>query len=377
MEGRAKQVVIVGGGISGMTLAVALRRQGVAAHVVEKARPEDQLGTGINLQNNALRALKQVGLLDDCLAAGFPWNSVVTRDHKGHVLDERTLPWTLEPGIPGALGIMRTTFAKILADHAEREGVDISYGTTVDKVDQHADGVDVQLSSGESLRADVLVAADGVYSPLRNLVFGTEHRPFYAGQGVWRYTVPRPETLDGFTMFRGPTGGAVGCLPLAPDTAYFFLLESSISPIRFEEAELASALAERLAPFEAPELRDAVAKIDEGRHISFRRFDILLMPQPWHRGRVVLLGDAAHSVTPQLTSGGGMAIEGAAVLAEELGRHEAVAALSAYGKRRAERVRTIYDNSLRICELEKDPTSDGSESVKLFVESFKLLDGPY
>lgn len=372
------RAVIVGGGIGGMVAAIALQRQGIAVHVVEAARREDQLGTGINLQNNALRALDQVGLLEECVAEGFGWETVTNRDKDGNVINCFELPWSKHPGRPGALGIMRTTLAEILSRHALAAGVRISYQTKVVRLDQDDERVEVELSNGTTESADLLVAADGVYSQIRGMVFGEEQRPFYAGQGVWRYTVPRPKSLDGFTMFRTAEGRSVGFLPLSEETAYYFYLETSDEPLRIERDKLADVLASRLAPFDAPEVRDVIGRMKDGWHISYRPFDILLMPAPWHRGRVVLLGDAAHSLTPQLTSGGGMAIEDAAVLAEELeARATADAALAAYSERRERRVALIYENSYRICELEKQKSANGAEATQLMIDSFTFLDTPY
>lgn len=375
---KAKKIVIVGAGISGLTLAIACRQNGMDVLLIEKARPEDQLGTGINLQNNALRALGEVGVLDECIRVGFGWNTLSTCDSKGKVLDRRELPWKLSPGVPGALGIMRTQFAEILGSRAIEVGVNISYQTTIETLTETSDSIVVTLSDGRLVEADVLAASDGVYSSTRRLVFGDEHRPYFAGQGVWRYTVPRPKTLDGFKVFRSTSGTSLGALPLSEDIAYYFILESSEQPLRFGEADLAPALEKLLSEFEAPEIRETLEGVYAGRHISYRSFDILLMPQPWHKGRTVLVGDAAHSLTPQLTSGGGMAIEDAVVLADELNRHDNVAAaLTAYGERREDRVRPIYENSLRICEIEKSRPTEAGEGVRIFVESFKLLADPY
>ena len=375
---KAEKIIVVGAGISGLTLAIACRQNGMDVLVIEKARPEDQLGTGINLQNNALRALGEVGVLDECLDAGFGWNTVSTCDSKGNVLDRRELPWKLDPGVPGALGIMRTKLAEILAGRAQAIGVTIAYQTTIETLSEEPDGIVVTLSDGKKVKADVLAASDGVYSSTRRLVFGGEPRPYFAGQGAWRYTVPRPKTLDGFKVFRSPSGISLGALPLAEDVAYYFILESSEQPLWFNEADLAPAFEKLLSEFEAPEIQETLAGVHEGRHISYRSFDILLMPQPWHKGRTVLVGDAAHSLTPQLTSGGGMAIEDAVVLADELNRHDNVeAALTAYGARREDRVRPIYENSLRICEIEKSRPTEAGEGVRIFVESFKLLADPY
>lgn len=373
-----KRAIIVGGGISGMTLAIVLQRQGIEAHVIEKARPKDQLGTGINLQQNALRALSEADVLKDCLAEGFPWNTVTTRDASGALLDISDLPWEVSPGMPGALGIMRTALADILAHHAQEAGVKASYQTSVAMLEQHDKEVVLGLSDGSTQRADIVVAAAGVYSQIREMVFGGRYRPKYAGQGVWRYTVPRPESLQGFTIYRTEKGDTLGCLPLSSKLAYYFHLETSEAPKRFRDDELAKEMARRMSVFDAPKLREAMEQISPGRHISFRRFDILLMPQPWYRGRVVLLGDAAHSLTPQLTSGAGMAVEDAVVLADCLSKFEDIAeALPVYGERREKRVRPIYENSLRICEMEKVRHPDKSEAVKLFVDSFGLLKSDY
>lgn len=373
-----KRAIVVGGGISGMTVAVALKRQGVDVHLVEKCHHADQLGTGINLQNNALRALHQVGVLQECVDSGFGWNTVTTRDAHGSALNTVSLPWEERPGMPGALGIMRTTLADILARHAKDAGVELSYNTTVTAIDQDSAGVTATLSDGRVERADILIAADGVYSNIRDMIFGREFAPVYAGQSAWRYTVRRPASLEGFTIYRTEAGESLGCLPLSDTTAYYFSLDSTAERVRYRQDELADEMAKRLAVFDAPELREAAEQVHEGGHISFRPFDIFLMPQPWHRGRVVLLGDAAHSFTPQLTSGGGMAIESAVVLAEELcGRSAVEDALRAFNDRRRERVKLIYDNSLRICEIEKLKLPDKSEGVKLLVSSMQVLQTAY
>lgn len=374
-----RRALIVGGGIGGMVAAIALRRQGIAVRVIEAARREDQLGTGINLQNNALVALDQIGLLQQCKAEGFPWETITNRNAEtGEIINSFAMPWPERPGVPGAMGIMRTTFAEILARNALEAGVKISYQTKVTKLEQDSEGVTAELTDGTSERADLLIAADGAYSQIRGMVFGEEHKPFYAGQGVWRFTVPRPKTLDGFTMFRTAKGESVGFLPLAADIAYYFYLETSEQPLRVPRDKAADMLMERLSVFNVPEVRDVLPLMHEGWHVSYRPFDILLMPAPWHRGRVVLLGDAAHSLTPQLTSGGGMAIEDAVVLADELGNRDSIDdALAAYSARRQERVKVVYDNSYRICELEKGRSTDGAEGTRVMVESFQFLAGAY
>lgn len=376
---QTNRVLIVGGGIGGMVAAVALARRGIAVHVIEAARREDQLGTGINLQNNALRALADVGLLEDCLAEGFPWSTITNRKASdGEILNSVAMPWPKVQGIPDAMGIMRTDFAEILTRNAVAAGVKVTYQAKVATLEQDAEGVSVTLTDGTTDQGDLLVAADGVFSQIRRMVFGEEYKTRYAGQGVWRFTIPRPPSLDGFTMFRTDDGISLGFLPLAPDRAYWFMLESTEEPLRVPPEKAAEMLSERFEAFDVPVVRDTVPLMEQGWHVSFRPFDILLMPAPWHRGRVVLVGDAAHALTPQLTSGGGMAIEDAVVLADELGRNATVDdALDAYSERRYDRVAKVFDCSLRICEIEKSRSSDGAEGTRILIEGFQHLSTPY
>eukprot|EP01013_Petalomonas_cantuscygni_P016875 TRINITY_DN33944_c0_g1_i1.p1 TRINITY_DN33944_c0_g1~~TRINITY_DN33944_c0_g1_i1.p1 ORF type:complete len:379 (-),score=5.49 TRINITY_DN33944_c0_g1_i1:269-1405(-) len=373
------RAIIVGGGIGGMVAAISLAKRGIEVHVIEAGRREDQLGTGINLQNNALRALDEAGLLDDCLAEGFSWETITNRTAAtGEIINSITMPWPKVPGIPGAMGIMRTSLAEILARHAIGAGVKISYKTKVTALEQDDSGVTVELSDETTDKASFLIAADGAYSQIRQMVFGDKHKPFYAGQGAWRFTIPRPKTLDGFTMFRTSDGVSLGFLPLAPDIAYYFYLETTEKPLRVPPDEAIDMLAKRLSVYDVPEVRELVPLMREGWHVSYRPFDILLMPKPWNRGRVVLLGDAAHSLTPQLTSGGGMAIEDAVVLADEIAKRDSVqSALQAYSARRYDRVQKVYESSLRICEIEKGRSNNGAEGTQVLIEGLQHLAARY
>jgi 2-polyprenyl-6-methoxyphenol hydroxylase-like FAD-dependent oxidoreductase len=368
------RVIIAGGGIGGLTLAHGLARSGAEVRVIESARRQDRLGTGITLLENALRALDRIGLADPIVATGSGWGVVSTRDAAGTVLHEQELPKAYKPGAPPAVGIMRTHLGDLLEEHATASGASIAFETTVERIEQRDGAVSVALSDGETGTYDLLVAADGAYSRTRTLLFGEDRRPVYSGQGVWRYTIPRPADVHGLTLHRTRDGAVVGALPLSEDDCYLFYLENTAEHVHMPPDRLGELLRERLAPFGAPMIRDAVDGMDASRHISFRPIDHVLLPAPWHQGRVVLLGDAAHAVTPQLTSGGGMAIEDAVVLCEELDAHTDVeAALDAYGTRRAGRVRPIYEHSLAICKAEQDPAIPDEQTVGIMMNGYALL----
>jgi 2-polyprenyl-6-methoxyphenol hydroxylase-like FAD-dependent oxidoreductase len=360
-----------------MTLALALQRAGVQCRVIEGGARGDRLGTGISLLGNALRALDKVGLADICIEKGFGWDKVHTFDGTGKLLNEFTSPRTFRPDSPSAIGIMRNRLAEILEEHARSGGARIDYGTTAEVSGQDENGAIVSLSDGTSDRGDLVVAAEGVYSRTRGAIFGDEVKPTYTGQGGWRYTAPRPSNLAGLILYR-LGGRAVGGLPLSQKLCYYFFLENPPTHVRIPEEKLPELLRERLAPFTAPELRNAVEAMTPSSHISYRPFDVLLMPQPWYKGRIVLLGDAAHALTPQLTSGGGMAIEDAIVLTEELSKSSDLSeALQAYSTRRGRRVSAIYDISLQICQLEQMPSNTGERSMQLLMQGYGMLAQPF
>ncbi|BEP58719.1 MULTISPECIES: FAD-dependent monooxygenase [unclassified Variovorax] len=371
------RIVIIGGGIAGMTLAHGLARAGHAVRVIEAGQRTEQLGTGIMLLGNTLRALDQVGLAQDCIARGFAWDSITNRDATGRTLHQQNAGRVYRSDAPAAIGIMRPVLAKVLTEHAEANGAQLDFGTTVEDFESDADGVSYRLSTGETGRCDLLVGADGVYSKVRTRAFGSQYQPKFAGQGVWRYTVERPAGLEGMVFWHGEGHQTVGTLPLSEELCYFFSLENSAQHVRFPTERLGELLRERLAPFTAPEIAEVAARIDGTRHVSFRPLDILLMPQPWYRGRVALVGDAAHAMTPQMTSGGGMAIEDAVALAQELSQHACVPeALAAYCERRAPRVKRLYEISLEIC-VNEQAGGDGGRGMELLMEGHALLAQPF
>lgn len=368
-------VVIVGGGIGGLTLAVALRQAGIAARIIEKGDRSTRLGTGISLLGNALRALESIGLADTCIEAGLGYDRVITRDATGAFINEMRPPRTFRPDRPGAFGIMRPKLAETLETAAVTAGATIDFETTVSDITQHEGRVDLVLSTGEKLSADLVVAADGAYSATRSAIFGNAHVPAYCGQGGIRLTANRPADMDGLTFYRATDGAAVGAIPLSDTHCYYFVLENGTRHGHLDPARIAEIWKERMASFSAPELVASADTVNAHSPISYRPFDVLMVPRPWHKGRVVLIGDAAHSLSPQLTSGGGMAIEDAVVLAETLrDGHDAATALQVFEDRREPRVRSILETSLAICKIEQNPTREGHQkSMELLGKGYQLL----
>jgi 2-polyprenyl-6-methoxyphenol hydroxylase-like FAD-dependent oxidoreductase len=362
-----KRVLIVGCGIGGATAAYALRREGLDVHCIDIKTERPITGAGICLLHNSIRALSAIGLAKACLDNGLPFEVFRQFDSDGTVRSTHPMP--------PSCGIRRTELGRILETAAEQAGAVVERGLTVEDLTDRGDCVEVRFSNGRQASYDLVVAADGAYSNLRRRVFGPEHAPRFAGQSGWRFNAPRPMDVDGFCLFRTARGDAVGAFPTSKDTCYLFYLESSKEAIRIPEDKADILIRERLAQFTAPFIKSSLDQITDARQVIFRPFDIMLAPAPWHRGRVVLLGDAAHSPTPQMTSGGGMAIEDAAVLAQCLANVDPVGdALKHYSARRFDRVKTIYDASLQLSLNEQeDSIGNRDRSAALLLQTYQYL----
>lgn len=365
-----KNALIVGAGIGGSMAAYALARVGVKTHVVEIKPQSSALGTGICLLHNTMRALREVELADQCLEYGQQIDHFREFDAAGNQLRESAT-------LPG-IGIKRPDLAHVLEEAASAAGATIEYGTTVTDLKDLGDRVNVHFSNGNVGEYDVVVSADGVYSQIRHKVFGAQYDAEFVGQSCWRFSAPRLPDHDGFWLFRNK-GAGVGAIPTSKDGCYLFILENSDEPLHMPEDKLDVLIKERLAGFTAPLIRQAVEQLTSPKQVVFRPFDARLMPGPWwHKGRVVLLGDAAHAPTPQLTSGGGMAIEDAVVLAECVAAPGTAAqALEAYSNRRIPRVRHVWESSFQLSRWEReDPVGNAQKTSALLLDSYKFLSEP-
>lgn len=366
-----KRVLVVGCGIGGATAAYAMRRLGIDVHCVEIKRESSAAGTGICLLHNTLRALRSVEVVEPCLEAGLLFERFRQFDAAGN-------PIAVNPTPPG-IGIRRPDLAHILESAAQQAGVKLDFGVTVEDMVDHGDKVSVTFTDGQRGDYDVVVVADGAYSSLRAKVFGPQYAPEFAGQSGWRFSARRPADHDGFFLFRNQQGTGLGAIPTSKDTYYLFFLENSKEHLRMPEDKMDQLLKERLAGYSAPMVRAALDEVTGPEQVLFRPFDIRLMPGPWwHKGRVVLLGDAAHAPTPQLTSGGGMAIEDGVVLAECLhAPGTAIEALEAYSRRRIPRVTRVWEASLQICKYEQDdPIKNAQTSAALLLDTYQFLGEP-
>ena len=374
-----KKVLIVGGGLGGLSLGIALRRAGIDAEIVEIHEEFNVYGVGIIQQANALRALDAIGVADEAMRRGSPYGKVKMCAPTGHAFAEIGIPPM--GNYPIHNGISRKILHDVLYEAAVANGVNIRMGLTVNEIENEGTRCDVKFSDGTEGSYQLVVAADGVNSKVRSLVFG-DYKPQYIGSSVWRYAFKRPAELETGYMFMGKKA-KVGLIPMTADTMYMFVVtaEGDDNPF-IPEAELVPRMKAHLAGFPAKMVADTVEQITDPKGVIYRPLETLFVAGDWYKNRVVMIGDAAHSTIPQMGSGAALAIEDAVVLVEELAKDQSVeVVLENYMKRRYDRCKTIVDVSNTLAEWERlewsgQPLPEGANMGMLMGKTLAGLAAP-
>lgn len=340
MVDRATRVAIVGGGLGGLTLALALNSRGVPADVYEQASEFREVGAAVALSANGTRVLRDLGVGDRLAACSAVPTELIYR----HWVDARRVRSFVAGGTYekryGApyYGVHRADLQRILVDacvpdrvHREHRVVDIT---------ETGDGVVLTFANGDRVAADVVVGADGVHSTVRSFTFGDDN-PKYSGTSGFRGLIPTerlPNLPDpGAIQFWMGPGGHLLHYPIGEGELINFLA------VRHEPAAWPDSDWVRPAPLEE------IARAFDGWHpavlemvtaTSIHQRWALFGQEPsnvWHHGRVALLGDAVHAMLPHHGQGANQAIEDAATLAVCLA--EGSVADPAKALRRYERLR--------------------------------------
>jgi 2-polyprenyl-6-methoxyphenol hydroxylase-like FAD-dependent oxidoreductase len=358
-----------------MAAAIELRKQDIAVDLVEIDPGWRSYGAGISLGGATLRAFQRLGILDAFLEHGAASDGVEVCIPTGQKVAELPTPRLAGPEVPGNGGIMRPVLARILAEATSAAGVNVRLGCTFTSIEQDGEGVDVAFSDGSRGRYDLVIGADGLYSKVRETLFPDAPKPRYSGQGVWRAVLPRMEDVKGTMMWLGPRV-KTGLNPVSRDQMYLFVTEDRPDNEFIDPSVFLDRLKDLLARFPAPLMQAVAGQLDENSQVIYRPLENLLVPAPWYRGRVVLIGDTVHATTPHMASGACIGIEDAVVLAEELGKTESVdAALSAFQARRWERCRMVVENSGRLGEIEI-AGGDKEEHARIMRETLMALAQP-
>ena len=370
------RALVVGAGPAGCTASVALARQGADVLLVEIEPAPRPLGVGLLLQNSPLRALDSLGLVEQCVAWGYVHDEIDVCDRSGRVLTHIAPP-PLVAGHPGMVAMSRAALADVLLAAVAAEGVELRLSTTVEQLDDQEEQVRATLSDGAVEDVDLVVVADGSHSRTRDLLVPDAPSPRRAGQAVWRAAARRPPGVDRYSMLEGgPELGKVGVVPISEDHLYVWLLENEgHGRDRPAAADRLVRLREMLDPF-GGDVPVVAASLQEP--VDVRSLHSLLLPLPWSRGRCVIIGDAAHTTTPQIAYGVGMAIEDSVVLAQCLAAEGDVpAALLRYGARRFDRCALVVESSVQLAAWEQSPPADPALPGRLIGGTLAALADPY
>lgn len=364
---KINNVLVIGGGIGGLSAAIALSKSGVSVDLIELRTSWVPYPVGIILGSNTLRAMKQLEVLDTSIENGFPYQGMAICDKDGTVLSHLQNRQLAGAEYPSNLGMTRPALHQVLSEAAKAAGTSVRLGISVTALVNEDEHVTVTFSDGKSRNYDLVVGADGVYSKTRTFLFGDKYKPAYTGQGAWRYNVPRPEGLDRSYIYDGVAGGKAGVVPLTKDTMYIYLVRKEDGNPFFPPEQLATLFRERLREYGGliAEVRDRY--ITNAKDVVYRPLEALFIPEPWYQGRILLIGDAVHATTPHLGQGAAQAIEDAVVLGEEICNDGPISeTLKRFMDRRFERCRFIVESSLQIGEWEQrpSPTADHAGIIK-------------
>lgn len=374
------RALVVGGGIGGLCTAIGLARAGIACEVIEIKCDWIVYGVGIIQPSNQLRALAELGLADACVQQGWGFQGWEFFDEVGTLLAKVSTSSVLGPNYPPNNGIARPVLHQILTSEARRLGVTVRLGLTVDRIDDSGNTVRVRFSDDSSGQYDLVVGADGTYSKIRSMLFPESAKPTFNGLCVWRYNFPRPTGMTWGSVHYAPHAKA-GLVPMSASLMYMFVVTAEPGNPKMPLEEMHTQMRLRLREFRGviAQLRDQIVDPND---VVYRPMEPMLLSNPWHRGRVVLIGDAAHATTPQLAQGASIAIEDAALLTSLLVRHRALEdVFDEFMRRRFERCKFVVDTSLKIGQHEKaafegTPVPD-SDLAGIFAEGGRVLARPY
>ena len=329
-----QRVLVVGGGIAGLATARALLSQGIESDVVERGDRWPQPGAGVYLPANAVRALSALGLQDRFLERAFQIVRQRFLDHRGGELLEVDLP-----AVWAATGPCAAISHSDLHD-LMRDGIPVRTGTTVTELIEQAPRVHAVFDDGSTGDYDLVVGADGIRSWIRTVVFGGRP-PRRLAQASWRFLVDDAGEVASWTVRLGH-GKTFLTVPLGHGRIYCYAdvnAPASFNPTPGDPTELAELYDEFAEP--VPTLVQKLLATGDPIHFSLIQ-EVTQMP--WVSGRIVLVGDAAHAMSPNMAEGVGMALEDALVLAQTLA---AGRPLHEYEARRRPRVRFVQAQTHR------------------------------
>lgn len=313
--------IIIGGGIGGLTAAIALRQRGISVTVYEAAPELRSVGAGIIMATNAMLVLQRLGLAEKIQSNGYELNEVQVADANWGTIQKINSHYAHKKYGLGSYAIHRAALQQILFEELPEEDVILNH--RVEHVSQSEDKVRVKFANGNEAESDFLIGADGIKSVVRHSLFGkTEYR--YSGQTCWRATVdatiPKRLEKSSYELWGNKAGLRLGIVPLSQTQLYIYATVCTPAGGKDELATIKKKLIEQFSEFGnySTQLLDAT---DLHKIIRTDIYDFAPIKK-WYKARIALIGDAAHATTPNLGQGGCQAIEDGYVIAQSLALHQ-------------------------------------------------------
>jgi 2-polyprenyl-6-methoxyphenol hydroxylase-like FAD-dependent oxidoreductase len=363
-----QKVAVAGSGVAALATAIQLAKAGVEVDVFEAAAELSTGGSGISLQGNALRVFDALGVWDEIRAAGYVFQGLHLRAPGPGAPIVAQLPDVNSggPDYPAAMGMPRADLARILFAHAEKAGANIRFGARVTGIEQTDAGVEVFVNDESEGVYDLLVGADGLNSTVRELI-GIDTKPEPTGMGIWRSFVSRPAEVERSELYYGGPVYIAGYTPTGQDSMYAFLVEKAQDRIGISDEEASRIMLEESRAYDGP-WNSIRADLAAGAPANYTWFTKHIVPAPWNRGRVVIIGDAAHSCPPTIAQGAAQGLEDAFVLTELLvSRDELDAALwEQFHARRIPRATAVVEASVQLGQWQIDGNRDADAPGLIF-----------
>lgn len=346
-----QRFLVIGGGIGGLATAITLLMLGRDVELIEREADWSALGAGLTFNGATARAFRTIGVFDEIAAVGFCHGTSRVCDKHGQVIVESSTEEVYGPGIPPMGGILRPVLHEILKRRALDLGLRHKTGVMPTALDMYPDRSIVGFSDGTSGTYELVVGADGLRSWTRDQIFPEAEGPRFTGQGSWRAVSLRPAEVTTSELYFG-TEFKAGINPVSQEEMYLFLLDAAPGNPWIDPSDWLSVLKDKLQDFggHVATLRE---QLDNQSRIVYRPLETVLLPDPWYKNRVLLVGDAVHGTTPHVGYGAGLAVEDAVVLGELLADNDDIDnVLIAFMKRRYQRCFEVVTGSIGLGELE-------------------------
>lgn len=346
-----RSALVIGGGIGGPVAAIALHKAGIEATVYEAYQgTADSVRGGLGLAPNGLSALDTIGVGDLVRDVGTPTTEIVLQSWNGKKLGEFGSP----AGMESSRFVWRADLYRTLYDEAARRGIRIVHGKRLVAAEETADGVTAHFEDGTQAQADVLIGADGIRSTVRTLIDPNAPRPHYGGL----FSFGAPVRNSGLPSTRGKMHMTFGKRAFLgyqlheDSTGVWYVNLPHPEPMTAAEAgkvspeKWLSVLSEAFTDDRVP-AKDLLRRTDPADLMIGGPMENMPTVPAWSRGRMVLIGDAAHAASSSSGQGASLAIESAVQLARSLRDLPYAEAFRAYENLRRPRVERIIKNANR------------------------------